>query len=283
MLLTVALGIFGVPVAKSLSASGFQDPTAESAAATRFLTEKFHRGDVQLLIVVSTPDGVDSAPARAAGNQIVDQLRSSPHVAQVTSPWTAPPSAAADLVSRDRTSGLIVAGITGDESHQQKYAKELSDQVADDRDGVTVRSGGTAMVNVQITEQSQRDLLVMESLAIPLSFLVLVWAFGGLVAAALPVAVGMMAILGALAVLRLMSFATDVSIFALNLTTAMGLALAIDYTLLMISRFRDELADGASREDALMRATSWPAAPLRSPRQRSAYRWRSWCCSPCTS
>jgi uncharacterized membrane protein YdfJ with MMPL/SSD domain len=80
-----------------------------------------------------------------------------------------------------------------------------------------------------------------------------------------------------------MSFATDVSIFALNLTTAMGLALAIDYTLLMISRFRDELADGASREDALMRATSWPAAPLRSPRQRSAYRWRSWCCSPCTS
>ena len=109
------------------------------------------------------------------------------------------------------------------------------------------------MVNVQITEQSQRDLLVMESLAIPLSFLVLVWAFGGLVAAALPVAVGVMAILGALAVLRLISFATDVSIFALNLTTAMGLALAIDYTLLMISRFRDELADGASRDDALVR------------------------------
>ena len=252
-MLAVALGIFGVPVAKSLSASGFQDPTAESAAATRFLTEKFHQGEVQLLIVVSTPDGVDSAPARAVGNEIVDRLRSSPHVVQVTSPWTAPPPTAADLVSRDRTSGLIVAGITGDESHQQKYAKELSDQVADDHDGVTVRSGGTAMVNVQITEQSQRDLLVMESLAIPLSFLVLVWAFGGLVAAALPVAVGVMAILGALAVLRLMSFATDVSIFALNLTTAMGLALAIDYTLLMISRFRDELADGASREDALMR------------------------------
>ena len=69
MLLTVALGIFGVPVAKSLSASGFQDPTSESAAATHLLTEKFHQGDVQLLIVVSTPDGVDSAPARAVGKQ----------------------------------------------------------------------------------------------------------------------------------------------------------------------------------------------------------------------
>jgi len=251
--MTVALGIFGIPVAKSLSASGFQDPSSESAGATQVLTDRFRQGDVQLLIVVSTPDGIDSAPAREAANDIVDQLRSSPHVAHVTSPWTAPPSAAADLVSRDHTSGLIVAGITGDENHQQRYAKELSDQVTVDHDGVRVLSGGTAMVNVQITEQSQRDLLVMESLAIPLSFLVLVWAFGGLVAAALPVAVGVMSILGALAVLRLISFATDVSIFALNLTTAMGLALAIDYTLLMISRFRDELADGVSREDAIVR------------------------------
>ena len=198
MLLTVALGIFGIPVAKSLSASGFQDPTSESARATEILTDKFHQGDVQLLIVISTPDGADSAAARAAGNEIVDQLRSSPHVAHVTSAWTAPPPAAADLISRDGSSGLVVAGITGDENQQQRYAKELSDQVAGDHDGVTVRSGGAAMVNVQITEQSQRDLLVMESLAIPLSFLVLVWAFGGLVAAALPVAVGMMAILGAL-------------------------------------------------------------------------------------
>ena len=253
MLLTVVLGVFGIPVAKSLSASGFQDPTSESAAAAQVLTDKFLQGAVQLLVVVSTPDGVDSDPARAAGNDIVDQLRSSPHVAEVTSPWTTPPPAAADLVSRDRTSGLIVAGINGDESQQQKLANELSDQVAGDHDGVTVRSGGTAMVTVQLTKQSQRDLVVMESLAIPLSFLVLVWAFGGLVAAALPIAVGVMAILGALAVLRWISFATDVSIFALNLTTALGLALAIDYTLLMISRFRDELAEGASRNDALVR------------------------------
>ena len=109
------------------------------------------------------------------------------------------------------------------------------------------------MVNVQITSQSQRDLLLMESIAIPFSFLVLVWVFGGLLAAALPVAVGVMAILGSLSVLRLITFVTDVSIFALNLTTAMGLALAIDYTLLIISRFRDELADGADRDEALVR------------------------------
>ncbi|MGH3677194.1 MAG: MMPL family transporter [Mycobacterium sp.] len=252
-LLTVGLGIFGLPVAKHLSASGFQDPTSESSRATEMLTDKFRQGDVQLLIVVSSPDGVDSQRAKAAGVDIVDQLQRSPHVADVSSPWTAPPPAAADLISKDRTAGLIVAGIVGDEADQQKYAKELSDQVAQDRDGVTVQSGGAAMVNIQITNQSQHDLLLMESFAIPLSFLVLVWVFGGLLAAALPVAAGLMAILGGLAVLRLISFATDVSIFALNLTAAMGLALAIDYTLLMISRFREELADGAGRDEALTR------------------------------
>ena len=255
-LLALALAIFGVPVANSLSASGFQDPTSESARASQLLTDKFSQGDTQLLVTVSTADGVDSPAARAAGTEIVDQLRSSPHVVDVASPWTTPPQAAADLVSKDRHTGLIVAGIKGNEGDQQKYAEELSTQVTHDRNGATVRTGGAAMVNVQITKQSQRDLLVMESIAIPLSFLVLVWVFGGLIAAALPVAVGGMAIFGALAVLRTISFATDVSIFALNLTTAMGLALAIDYTLLIISRYRDELAEGADREVAVMRTVA---------------------------
>ncbi|HEV7680168.1 MAG TPA: MMPL family transporter, partial [Candidatus Dormibacteraeota bacterium] len=112
---------------------------------------------------------------------------------------------------------------------------------------------GAAMVNAEITAQSQRDLLLMEAIAIPFSFLVLVWVFGGLIAAALPVAVGAMAILGSMSVLRFVALGTDVSIFALNLATAMGLALAIDYTLLIISRYRDELGGGAKPDDALVR------------------------------
>ncbi len=246
-------GILGVPVAKSLSAGGFQDPTSESARATKLLTDKFGQGDVQLLFVVSARDGAMSTAARAVGTDIADQLGRSPHVTSVTSAWTAPPAAAASLVSKDRTSGLIVAGISGGETDSQKYADALSERFARNHNGVTVRSGGVAMVNAQITEQAQRDVLLVEAIAVPLSFFVLVWVFGGLFAAALPVAIGGMSILGSLAVLRLIALTTDVSIFALNLTTALGLALAIDYTLLIVSRFRDEMAAGANRDDALMR------------------------------
>ena len=92
--------------------------------------------------------------------------------------------------ARTARPGLIVAGITGGESDAQKYTKELTERLVHDRDGVTVRAGGAAMVYVQINGQSEKDLLLMESIAIPLSFLVLVWVFGGLLAAALPLAVG---------------------------------------------------------------------------------------------
>jgi RND superfamily putative drug exporter len=250
-LLALLIGAFGVPVADKLSPSGFQDPTAESSRVARTLTDTFGQGDVPLVIVVSASDGYDSPKARAAATSVIDTLTRSGHVAAVKSAWTAAPPAAAALLSADRKSGLIVTGIVGAEAEQQRYTKELSDAVVGDRDGVSVLAGGTAMVNLQVTEQSKQDLLVLEAIVVPLSFLVLIWVFGGLFAAVLPLAVGVMAILGSLAVLRAVTFFTDVSIFALNLTTAMGLALAIDYTLLMISRYRDELAGGADRVQAV--------------------------------
>ena len=174
-------------------------------------------------------------------------------MAQVISPWTAPQSVATSLISKDGNTGLIVAGITGGQNGAQQHAQTLSNELVHDRDGVTVRAGGDAIAATQINLQTQKDLKLMESIAIPLSFLVLVWVFGGVVAAALPLAVGGLAIFGSMAVLRAITYATDVSIFTLNLSVAMGLALAIDYTLLILSRFRDELATGAGRDEALMR------------------------------
>ena len=252
VLLMVAIGAFGIPVAQHLSPSGFQDPSAQSSRAAKLLTEKFGQGDVPLVIVLTAPDSFDSPRARAVAGATIDELTRSGHVATIISAWTAPPPAASALVSVDKKSGLIVTGVVGPESKQQTYTREITDAIEGERDGVLVRAGGAAMVNLQITEQSKRDLLLLEAIVVPLSFLVLIWVFGGLFAAALPVFVGVMAILGSLAVLRTVTFVTDVSIFALNLTTAMGLALAIDYTLLMISRYRDELAAGRSRDEAVI-------------------------------
>ena len=250
-LLMLMVGAFGVTVAERLSPSGLQDPTAESSRAAQQLTEKFGQGDVPLLVVVSAPDRFDSPRGRAAAQDVIATLTRSGHVSAITSAWTSPPQVAETLISKDGKSGLIVTGVVGNEARQQTYTKELTEAIDGDRDGVAVRSGGTAMVNLQVTQQSQRDLLMLEGIVIPLSFLVLIWVFGGLLAAAVPIVVGVMAILGSLAVLRTITIFTDVSIFALNLTTAMGLALAIDYTLLMISRYRDEITAGASRDDAI--------------------------------
>jgi RND superfamily putative drug exporter len=260
-LVAVAAGVFGVPVAKSLCACGFDDPSSESAKAKELLTDRFNVGDVRMMVTVSSPDGADSGAARAVGTELADDLMRSPHVVSVTSLWTAPAPERPALVSRDGKSGLIVAGISGDESKLQEYTKDLSDRLVHDRDGVTVRAGGDAMVNVEITEQSRRDLLLMESLAIPISFVVLVWVFGGVLAAAVPLAVGGLAILGSLAVLRGVSSFADVSIFALNLSAAMGLALAIDYTLLIISRYRDELRTVSAATPRWFRPWRRRAAP----------------------
>src|SRR6202011_1082150 len=227
--------------------------TSQSAQAQKMLSQTFGQGDLKLVISVTSDAGAQSPDARSVGTDIVRQLQNSPFVAKVDSAWTSPPSAAPALVSKDGTTGLVVAGISGTENEAQQHAKALVSQVVHDRDGVTVKAGGEAMIYVQINSQSEKDLLLMESIAIPLSFVVLVWVFGGLLAAGLPLAVGGFAILGSMAVLRALTYATDVSIFALNLTLAMGLALAIDYTLLIISRYRDELADGAQRDEALIR------------------------------
>ncbi|MEE6167660.1 MULTISPECIES: MMPL family transporter [unclassified Mycolicibacterium] len=256
LLVMAGCAVFGIPVVKHLSGGGFRDPTAESSRASTILADQFNQPDMQLLVTLTFPQGITTDRARAVGVDVVKQLQQSPYVAHVQSPWSTPPQTAAQLTSVDGKTGLIVAGLAGGETHAPTYAKDLIEQVGRDRDGVLVRAGGSAMVNAQINEQTEKDLLLMESLAIPLSFLVLVWVFGGLIAAVLPLAVGAMAIFGAMAVLRAMTFVTDVSIFALNLAVAMGLALAIDYTLLLLSRYRDELADGHTRDDALLRTMS---------------------------
>ena len=252
-LVMVACAIFGVPVTKALSAGGFTDPSSESVQAGHILASKFRQGDVPLMITVTADGGVHSPGATEAAAHVLDVLKSSPDVIGVTSLWTAPPAAAPALTSTDGKTGIITAGLRGSDADYAKTAREIVDRFPPEPSGVLVRAGG-ALTYSEAQEQTERDLVLMESIAIPVSFVALVWVFGGVLAAALPMLIGMFAILGSLAVLRVVTLFTDVSVFALNLIVAMGLALAVDYSLIIVSRYRDEIADGAMPDEALMRA-----------------------------
>jgi RND superfamily putative drug exporter len=127
VLVSVGAAIFGIPVTASLSAGGFQDPASESSQAARLMAEKFRQSDQQLLIEVTSPDiGVDSAQTRQVGTDIVDHLERSSHVLSVSSAWTSPPAVAAQLVSKNVASGVIVANLGGGEYTAMKYADCLS-------------------------------------------------------------------------------------------------------------------------------------------------------------
>jgi putative drug exporter of the RND superfamily len=252
LLVAAAAAIFGVPVVKELPASGFRDPTSESWHASRVLSDTFGHGDMQLVIAVRSNAGARSAAARTAGTGLAEWLHSFPFVTDVKSAWTAPPPVASALVNRNGDTGLVVAGINGGEAVAQQHAAALAGALPH-FDNVTTTVGGEVMGYVQVTGQTERDLLLMEAIAFPLMFVALMWVFGGVLAAALPLAVGGFAIVGSMACLRLISCVTEVSVFALNLTLAMGLALSVDYTLLIISRFRDEIAAGSEPGPALAR------------------------------
>ena len=255
LLMMVAAGVFAIPVMDSLSAGGMRNSTSQSWYASKILADKFDQGDMQLIVSVSSDAGAQGVSARKVATDLVAQLERFPFVAQVQSAWTAPPPMARSMLSEDGRTGLIIAGITGGESGAQKNGRELL-PLFHDRNGVTVTPGGEVMTYIEANDQSKRDLLTMEALGLPVSFVVLVWVFGGMLAAAVPLAVGIFAIVGSMAILRAVAAFTEVSIFSLNLALVMGLALAIDYTLLIVSRFRDEIADGAERDDALVRTMS---------------------------
>ncbi|QNJ95246.1 MMPL family transporter [Mycolicibacterium fluoranthenivorans] len=256
-LLTIIAGVCGATVTEHLGAAGFQDPSSESARGTKVLTQKFGQGDMDLTFVVRSSGGgsVLEPAAVTAGRKLVADLRATPQVSGVESPWDGSP-AGQGLLSADRRTAVVIAQITGGENEAPKNGKDVADTVTGERDGLTVLAGGTAMVSAEINEQSEKDLLIAEAIALPLSLLVLIWVFGGVFAALLPLVVGGMAIVGTLGMLRAITLFADVSIFALDLTTAMGLALAIDYTLLLVSRYREEYRLVGDRDEALRRAVA---------------------------
>jgi RND superfamily putative drug exporter len=244
LLIVLAAAAYGSSAVSHLSGGGFTDSSSPSTKADALLSERFHQGDPNLVFLLKSPSGVNSPAARAVGSVLAVDLARQPDVKGVASYWTVPPAARAGFVSRDGLSALVTAHVVGSDNVTPKRGAALADRYTGTRDGVTVSAGGLTVANYQISKQISHDLSLAESVAIPLTLVALVFVFGSLVAALLPLAVGGIAIVGTLAVLRLLALFVPVSIYALNLTTALGLGLAIDYSLFIVSRYREELGKG---------------------------------------
>ncbi|MCV7058177.1 MMPL family transporter [Mycolicibacterium gilvum] len=253
MLMAVA-GVLAAPVGSMLSAGGFTDPDAESNQANQVLTDEFGRGFVNLNLLVTAPEPVTSPAVRGVVGDLVEEIRAADHVARVLSPLESADPVASGLVSRDGDAALVIAYLDGDESAGIASSTELVERFVGDREhGVRVEAGGPGAVYAQVNEQARKDLTISEAIVLPLTFLVLIWVFGGFYAALVPLAVGAFAISGSVAILRVIAEFAEVSVFALNLAVALGLALAVDYSLLLVSRYREEIGGGADAEEALRR------------------------------
>ena len=248
----VVAGIFGGGVAKRLSSGGFNDPGAESTQANNILRDQFHTGDPNVVVLVTAKAGttVDSPTVADSGQALTARLAREPDVSQATSYWSLgqPP-----LRSKDRTQALVLARLTGTDDQVAKEIKPLASRYGLPEASIDVKVGGQAEVFHQVGTQVQKDLEKAELYSfLPTVFLLLV-VFGGVMAASVPLAIGGLQILGTFAVLRIITSFTHVSIFSLNLTTALGLGLAIDYSLFILYRYREELHRGLAPNDAVVR------------------------------
>ncbi|WP_210588724.1 MMPL family transporter [Streptomyces sp. GESEQ-35] len=246
--LVAAMSVVGVGAFGKLVGGGFDDPDSQSTRASEVIDEEFG-GEANLVLLVSSgTQRVTDSAVEQDGRQLVSELRKEPELSNVVSYWD---TRSDSLLARDGRSAMVVAHVKGDESTQEEHAHDVIDAYAGRYEGLTVQAGGGTAVGTELSEQVLKDLLLAEIIAVPVTLLLLLVVFGGVVAALLPLAIGTVAVAGTFAELSLLGSVTDVSVFAINLTTALGLGLGIDYALLMISRFREQLAEGMSVADAV--------------------------------
>lgn len=247
----VALAVFGavgVGVFANLQTQGYDDPGSESGEVHRLLEDRFGVVDPIAVMTVSTEQGVDDPAESARATALVQDVAATAGVSRVISYWTT--GRLPQLRSTDGSIGqaLVYADPSAD---GEQLSADLEERYGGTQGGLTVAFSGYGPVSNAVNGTVSQDLARAESIAIPVTLLLLLLVFGSVVSAGLPFVVAAFATLGSFFLLFLTSQATDVSIFALNLITALGLALGIDYALLMINRFREALARGAATPDAL--------------------------------
>jgi RND superfamily putative drug exporter len=249
-LLAVAIGH---DVERHLKAAGFTDPSSESEKATNALRESLgYDPNPAIVLVVRAPGGgplnLNDPSTRGEIDRLAGGMAKVENVGRVVNPLR-DPRAGAELIAKDGRS-LAIAGYlsTSDIEDAGGIAAERVKGLVD-ASPLDVAEGGFAQGFNETNDQTRKDLTKAELIAFPVLALLLLFVFRGVVAASIPLLIGGISIVGTLFVLRVMSTFVDTSVFALNIATGLSLGLAVDYALLMVSRYREEMArDGATRE-----------------------------------
>lgn len=246
-----AAGIWGLGVFGQLSEGGYNDPGSESAHAAQVVRDELGaQGDV---VAVYTPARGDIDDA-ALGRRIQDRLAGLPRTAvtAVASYW---PDRLAQYRSADGTSAVAVLTLAGeDDGEKLKAYREIDDRLT--VEGATVQLAGGSPLGDAAATRSTQDLGFAEAISLPIVLILLLFIFGSLVAAALPVLVGGCAVLGSLGVLHAVAYGNDVNSFAVNVASLLGLGMAIDYGLFMVGRFREEQGAGRTPAEAVTRTVA---------------------------
>lgn len=245
----VLAGIGTLGVEHRLIHGGFSDPDAQSSRAGRLLAEHFPSAGDDLVLLLRGTGPVDSPATASAGTALARRAADARGVRAATSYWTAgrPPA----LRSRDGSTGLVSLSLRGDEDERAKTARRLVPDLRRHADGLTVLAAGSAEVQAEVGDRSAHDLLMAEAIAMPVTLVLLLLVFGSAVAAALPLVIALLSIMVGRAVLNALAGAVSISAYSMNSTTALGLGLAIDYSLFILARFREELRGGVTVEEAV--------------------------------
>ena len=256
LVLVLASAVIGSGVFSRLQSGGFDDPGSDSAHAATLLADRFDAAPADVVVVVSTQSkSIDDPATVAAGKALTAALIAETDVASVTSYFTTPNPA---LRGTGGTEALITMKLSVDGDAAETRALALAEAYDGPIPGTGISAGvtGSATVFGEVGQTITKDLAKAESVAIPITMLLLLLVFGTIVAAGMPLVIAAVAVMVSFLVLYLTTLVTDVSIFALNLVTALGLGLAIDYSLFIVARFREELAQGSDTNTAVRRTVA---------------------------
>lgn len=237
----IAAILLMILAAGPLSSSGFVDRNSESQQVARQLADEFGRGREQLIFIFDGPGPANDPAARATIEAALAPVAADPRVARVLTTWNTGNPA---FVSYDGKSTYAVALLDVEEDAGIKAMKDLAPGVeaAVAGAGYTVALTGFPAVGDDIAHEVEQGIIRAETVSIPLTILIQLLVFGAVIAAGLPLLVGGLSIVGGISVILLIANVTDQSIFAINIITMLGLALGVDYSLFMVARFREELA-----------------------------------------